>query len=185
MIGSTIDNRGGGGIGNAVLHYWEHAWHGANKFREITVHILLLWLLASFDQLSTQDSCGELAKRSREEICKFLQAVNEDRALEIFDKFCLSLLAVLEKALSNCLSTAGPCRSKSVQREKLWTAFHNVSVCELPKLWCGLFEEQDSVIPKLSPLVYQNVNQRLYEDLVRSHMCSPSTIACRPPTEVP
>ena len=72
-----------------------------------------------------------------------------------------------------------------MQREKLWTAFHNLSVCELPKLWCGLFEEQDSVIPKLSPLVYQNVNQRLYEDLVRSHMCSPSTVTCRPPTEVP
>ena len=27
----------------------------------------------------TQDSCGERAKRSREEIYKFLQAVNEDR----------------------------------------------------------------------------------------------------------
>ena len=41
------------------------------------------------------------------------------------------------------------------------------------------------MIPILSPLVYQNINQRLYEDLIRSHTYSQSTVACRPPTEVP
>ena len=41
------------------------------------------------------------------------------------------------------------------------------------------------MIPKLSPLVYQNVNQRLYEDLIRSHVYSQSIVACRPPPEVP
>lgn len=54
-----------------------------------------------------------------------------------------------------------------------------MSVRELPELWSGLFSEQDSMIPKLSPLVYQNVNQRLYEDLIRTHICSQSTITCR------
>ena len=130
-----------------------------------------------------QDSCGERVRESREQICKFLQALNEDQALEIFDKFSSSLLSVLEKCLSTCLLSVGPCRSKSVQREKLWTAFHNLSVRELPKLWSELFtgghKEQGHTIPKLSPLVYQNVNQRLYEDVIKSHVCcSQSTGAC-------
>ena len=43
-----------------------------------------------------QDSCGERIKESREQICRFLLALNEDQALEIFDKFS-SLLSVLEK----------------------------------------------------------------------------------------
>ena len=104
--------------------------------------------------------------QSREQICKFLQAINEEQALETFNKFSSSLLSVLEKCLSTCLSSAGPCRSKCVQREKLWTAFHSLSVRELPKLWSELFsgEEQGMMIPKLSLLVYQNVNQRLYKD---------------------
>ena len=123
----------------------------------------------------TQDSCGERVKESREQTCKFLQAISEDQALEIFDKFSSSLLTLLEKSLSTCLSSIGPCRSKSVQREKLWTAFHTLSVRELPELWYGLFEVDSAVIPKLSPLVYQNVNQRLYEDLIKSHLSSQST----------
>ena len=89
-----------------------------------------------------QDSCGERVRESREQICKFVQVINEDQALEIFDtdlKFSSSLLSVLEKCLSTCLSSVGPCRSKSVQREKLWTAFHNLSIRELPKLWSDLF----------------------------------------------
>lgn len=130
-----------------------------------------------------QDSCGERIKESREQICRFLQALNEDQALEIFDKFSSSLLSVLEKCVSTCLSSARPCRSKSVQREKLWSAFHNVSVGELPKLWSELFSSGH--IPKLSPLVYQNVHQRLYEDLIKSHVCSQSTGTCSSPTEVP
>ena len=73
---------------------------------------------------------------------------------------------------------------ESVQREKLWSAFHNVSVGELPKLWSELFSS-GHIIPKLSPLVYQNVNQRLYEDLLKSHVCSQSTSTCSSPTEVP
>ena len=40
----------------------------------------------------TQDSCGEWIKESRQQICKFLQEINEDQALEIFDKFSSSLL---------------------------------------------------------------------------------------------
>ena len=56
----------------------------------------------------SQESCGERIKQSREQICKFLQVINEDQALEIFDKFSSSLLTVLNKCLSTCLSTEGP-----------------------------------------------------------------------------
>ena len=56
----------------------------------------------------SQESCGERIKQSREQICKFLQVINEDQALEIFDKFSSSLLTVLKKCLSTCLSTEGP-----------------------------------------------------------------------------
>ena len=146
------------------------------------VHSAICFVLTETDPMQMQDSCGERVRESREQLCKFLQAINEDQTLEIFDKFSSSLLSVLEKCLSTCLSSVGPCRSKSVQREKLWTAFHSLSIRELPKLWSELFtsgEDQGHTIPKLSPLVYQNVNQRLYEDLIKSHVCSQSTGACR------
>ena len=55
----------------------------------------------------SQESCGERVKQSREQICKFLQMINKDQAQEIFDKFCSSLLTILEKCLSTCLSTEG------------------------------------------------------------------------------
>ena len=88
---------------------------------------------------SLQDSCGERVRECREQICKFIQVINEDQALEIFDEFSSYLLSVLEKCFPTCLSSVGPCRSKSVQREKLWTTFHDLSVRELPKLWSDLF----------------------------------------------
>ena len=139
-------------------------------------------VLTEYDR--TQDSCGECVKESREQLTKLLQLINEDQALEIFDKFSLSLTKALENCVSTCLSTVSLCRSKSVQREKLWTAFHSLSLRELPTLWCDLCEQQD--FPKLSPLVYKNVNKQLYEDFIKSHLYSQSTAAsCTTAIEIP
>ena len=73
----------------------------------------------------------------------------------------------LKKCFFSCVSTE-VCRSKLVKREKVWHAFHQLRVGELCKMWCDFFGHDG--IPKLSPLVYQHVNQRLYSDLIKCHL---------------
>ena len=73
----------------------------------------------------------------------------------------------LEKCFFSCVSTE-VCRSKFVKREKAWRAFHQLRVGELGKMWCDFFGHDG--IPKLSPLVYQHVNQRLYSDLIKCYL---------------
>ena len=51
---------------------------------------------------------------------------------------------------------------------------------ELPTLWLDLCSKH-KVLPNLSPLVCQYVNQRLYASIIKSHLCqssqsTPSTI---------
>ena len=58
-----------------------------------------------------------------------------------------------------------PVGSKGVQREKLWSSFHLLRNTQLAELWDQFFSLPN--IPKLSPLVYQHVNQKLYEDQMK------------------
>lgn len=85
-----------------------------------------------------------------------------------FDAFALNLMKMLEKCFFGCISENAKCRSKYVQREKLWSAFHVLRLGELKKLWQNIFSK--SGFPKLSPFVYQQVNQHLFSDLVSCHI---------------
>ena len=49
----------------------------------------------------------------------------------------------------------------------MWSSFHQLRLGDVEKLWCSLFEVKG--IPKLSPLVYQHVNEKLYADLIKCH----------------
>ena len=89
--------------------------------------------------------------------------------LQTFDEFAANLLKILEKQFFACVSEDRPCRSKSVQKEKIWSEFHKVRMSELPKLWRDICSKHD-VLPNLSPLVCQYVNQRLYASIIKSHL---------------
>ena len=71
---------------------------------------------------------------AKEQVRQFLQAITEnDSCLSVIDTFTSSLLKVLEKCLHLSISTEVSCRSKSVKREKLWTAFQLIRFHDLDK----------------------------------------------------
>ena len=109
----------------------------------------------------------ERFKESREEVRKFVQAITKDDThLSQFDSFASSLMKMLEKCFFSCV-TEDACRSKYVQREKVWAAFHQLRLQEAAKLWQDLFCHG---FPRLSPIVYQQVNQKLFSDLINCHL---------------
>ena len=105
-------------------------------------------------------------RMAKEEVRKFLQIITEDERLCKFDAFALNLMKQLEKCFFTCMPKN--CRSKCVKREKMWSAFHQLRIKDLSKLWQDLFSHHG--LPKLSPLVYQHVNQKLYMDLISCHL---------------
>ena len=92
----------------------------------------------------------------------------DDTHLSQFDHFSSKLIKMLEKCFFSCI-TGDACKSKYVQRGKMWTAFHQIRLQEAPKLWEDLFGYGS---PKLSPIVFQQVNQKLYSDLINCHLSS-------------
>ncbi len=124
-------------------------------------------VLCSF--LTDQDCLEgvERFKGLREEVRQFVQMIAmDDTRLSLFDDFASSLMKMLEKCFFSCI-TEDACRSKYVQREKVWAAFHRLRLQEAVKLWQDLFCHG---FPRLSPVVYQQVNQKLYSDLINCHL---------------
>ena len=138
--------------------------HLSLKMSTAVVRAALCTLLADEDCLSSV----ECVKQVREEVKQFLQVITQDdKRLGQFDTFASKLMKMLEKCFFGCVSESAECRSKQVKREKMWTAFHQLWIGELSKLWKGLFS---CGFPKLSPLAYQQVNRKLYSDLILCHM---------------
>lgn len=108
-------------------------------------------------------------KEIKEEVRQFVQAITKDDShLNQFDSFATKLMKLLEKCFFSCISEDVQCRSKYVQRERVWSAFHQLRIAEGSKLWRDLFSHHG--FPKLSPVVYQQVNQKLYSDLINCHL---------------
>lgn len=108
-------------------------------------------------------------RKIKEEVRQFVQVISQDDDhLSQFDAFASNLMKLLEKCFFSCISKDVECRSKYVQREKVWSAFHQLRLGGLNKLWHDLFCQHG--FPKLSPIVYQQVNQRVYSDLIDSHL---------------
>lgn len=117
-------------------------------------------------------------RKAKEEVRQFLQVITQDdEYISKFDTLALNLMKMLEKCFFGCMSKNDKCRSKCVKREKMWSAFHQLRIKELNKLWQDLHG-----FPKLSPLVYQYVNQKLYMDLISSHL---SATVDDSPIEIP
>lgn len=117
---------------------------------------------------------SEPSKLAKEQARIFLQAT-EEKCVQSFDQFCGALTKTVEKNFFACVSAGGACRSKFVQREKLWSSFHHLRTTTLSELWQNFLSQPD--VPNLSPLVYQYVNQKLYEKQMKSHFstdCEPT-----------
>lgn len=93
----------------------------------------------------------QCVKEVKEEVRQFIYAITvDDSHLNQFDSFATKQL--LEKCFFSCISEDVQCRSKYVQRERVWSAFHQLRIAEGRKLWCDLFSLHG--FPKLSPVVY-------------------------------
>ena len=72
------------------------------------------------------DSCYPVTERSKEakqQVKEFIEAVTIESNQLVFDDFASKMIQAMERCFSSCSST---CRSKSVKREKIWTAFHRM-----------------------------------------------------------
>ncbi len=78
--------------------------------------------------LLVDQDCLESVQRYREtkEVVRlFVQAITKDDShLDQFDLFATQLMKLLGKCFFSCISEDAQCRSKYVQREKVWSAFH-------------------------------------------------------------
>ena len=168
--GSTKDNRREEGLETAHSHLTECS----SRSRDFFFFALLVMSTAVVRTvlcffLTDQDFWGsmECFKESREEVRVFMQTIAKDDAhLNQFDNFASNLMKMLEKCFFSCV-TKHACRSKYMQREKVWAAFHQLRLPEAAKLWQNLFIHGFS---RLSRIVYQQVNQKLYSDIINCHL---------------
>lgn len=107
---------------------------------------------------------SERWKVAKQETVDFLQEISDDQGQRMteFDEFAVKLMQLLEQHCTSALS--GSSRSRSVLKEKAWIAFHQLRISELPKVWIHF-------TTKLSSLIYQHVNYKLYAELVKSKLC--------------
>ena len=110
------------------------------------------------------DSCYPVTERSKEakqQVKEFIEAVTIESNQLVFAS---KMIQAIERCFSSCSST---CRSKSVKREKVWTAFHRMRMTELAQTWLDLFEHG---FPKLPSLPYQTINRMLFSDYLKCHL---------------
>ena len=120
----------------------------------------------------TEPDCSERSKEAKEQARIFLRATE---SMQPFEDFCSNLTKMVEKNFFTCVSTGGACRSKGVQREKLWSSFHQLRTTKLADLWQCFLSQPN--VPNLSPLVYQLVNQHLYEKQMKAFFSTEKTVS--------
>lgn len=133
-----------------------------------TVRAVLCSIITDNDHLDCERS-----KAAKDTVKQFLKSVMKDACMDVFDEFASNLVKELEKCFFSCVSSDVPFRSKHMKREKLWSCFQSLRVNKLGKMWRDLFVHDignGETIPKLSPLVYQCVTQKLYSDIISCHL---------------
>jgi hypothetical protein len=115
----------------------------------------------------------ERSKAAKDDVSQFLKAVIEkDSCMDVFDVFASCLVRELEKCFFTCVSDA-PFRSKHIKRERVWASFHHLRISKLKKMWGDLFlcdVGNGKTLPKLTPLVYQSISQKIYSDIINCHL---------------
>ena len=93
-----------------------------------------------------------MKKIGRELLCK---ATKNDQLMKVFDEFCVSLYTKLERVCVSCKRL----KSHSAMRARLWSAFHQAAVSELPSMWDTIFSSLDT--PCKDQLMSQSTNEKL------------------------
>ena len=83
----------------------------------------------------------------------------------VFKSFCQELVKVLQECFKSV--SIGRCRSSSAKRARLWTAFNEASIRELPMLCKDLYSKMG--IEKLEPLFHQTVNLLVFEGFLKDY----------------
>ena len=81
--------------------------------------VLVRFHLCSFITDSDFCDCSESSTSAKEQVRKFLPAINDGKVLQTFDEFAANLMKTLEKVFFACVSEGRPCRSKSVEKKDL------------------------------------------------------------------
>ena len=123
-------------------------------------------VLCSVSTDSTFTGRSERSRTALQQTTRLTEKSSDPNYQDNFDNFAVKLVNVLETTFR---SSTGYTRSRAVQREKLWKAFHGVGVSKLVDLWKQLLI---SLEEDLDPLVQQYVNQKLYEDIIKCNFCS-------------
>ena len=112
---------------------------------------------------STFTGASERSKLALGQTEGLIKKVTEEVYFDHFDEFAVQLVTALE-AISAACPMSGTSKTVGVQREKLWKVFHEKRTTELPELWKHFLQKVDH---ELDPLVYQTVNQKLFEEIIK------------------
>jgi len=95
------------------------------------------------------------------------RATSGEAEMTAFDEFSVEITTCL-RAIFQHNSTY---RSSAARREKLWIAFHQLRLSEIPKIWDRFLSSQHMQSDKL---LQQSVTQKLFEMLLRSQFSTSS-----------
>ena len=128
---------------------------------------------AGLDSIVSDSVFAGLLERSQKalmQVKNMIEISSDPAYLDNFDQFAIELISALETTFRRSKSNV---RSSSVAREKLWTGFHSARVTVLVDIW-GKFSRSLGLC--VDPLIQQYLNQKLYEDIIRSnHITQPRT----------
>ena len=97
----------------------------------------------------------------------FLAKVAENNhEIELFDMFCESLTADMNKVFSDL---SHKIRSPSAKKARLWSAFHELRQAQLLKLWHDLFCGLSLNESRDQSLFIQSINQELFQQMLANY----------------
>ena len=112
---------------------------------------------------STYTGVSERSKLALKQTEDLIKKVSEDTYLDHFDEFAVQLVTALE-SISDVCPMSGTAKAVAAQRERLWKVFHEKRTTQLPEMWKHFLQTVDN---QLDTLVYQTVNQKLFEDIIK------------------
>ena len=122
--------------------------------------------LCSF--ITESQDLSERSRNASDSVRVLLDELSEESLQREFDKLAADLVTTIENCVCTTVSSAQTCRAKSVLREQLWRAFHQLRIKELVDVWKKFYSATKK--GKLDPLIEQQVNQQLFEGMLRTHL---------------
>ena len=120
--------------------------------------------LSSIITDNTFTGTSERSQMALSQVESVIEISSSEAYLDNFDEFAAELLSTLENTFCKGCSCAES-HSTSSTREKLWVKFHQARCTVLVDIW-NKFTKSLGV--PIDPLVQQHINQKLYEDIIKS-----------------